>query len=80
MFCQELIEQLSHLGDPVPEDHSHSSDGTRQNCLPRVLTTDGCIVMEEQRGDGGATNVDQWVTDLAERCPSCVENCISIDE
>lgn len=68
MLCQDLLDQISRIEDSIGQA-SHCENP--QSCLPRVLTRDRAIVMETQEQDGGATNIDQWVTDLAEQCPSC---------
>lgn len=68
MLCQDLLDQMSRIEDSIGQAGLCDSP---QSCLPRVLTRDGAIVMEAQEQDGGATNIDQWVTDLAEQCPSC---------
>ncbi|KAJ5751865.1 hypothetical protein N7520_008782 [Penicillium odoratum] len=73
IFCRDLFDELLRLdGDPT-EDEKPKGESPR-SCLPRILTRDGVVVMKVQDHDGGATNIDQWVTDLAESCPSCARN------
>ncbi|KAJ6092621.1 hypothetical protein N7486_007910 [Penicillium sp. IBT 16267x] len=76
MLCQDLLDLLSRIEDSIGQADQGDSP---QSCLPRVLTRDGVIVMETQEQDGGATNIDQWVTDLAEQCPSCAMSVNSMN-
>ncbi|KAJ5735449.1 uncharacterized protein N7483_000574 [Penicillium malachiteum] len=72
-FCQDLLEQLCRMSDTITaETESPTTVENPQSCLPRLLARDGILDMQDKgQENGAATNISEWVIDLADLCPSC---------